>query len=174
MDSLVDGKWIQCEFDTVSFKKVFHHLIHQTGLGYTILPNQTIVLHRKKMMQSQNNSAPQNKQFTPPRLIIPLKPEYPRFARQKGIEGCVKMRLLISKNGMVTLAKIHQSSGSGILDRAALSYAEQLQFSPASMGEHATKVWVKWTVNFILQDRMDEKSGQIIREAKPSEYLNTN
>lgn len=171
VDSLVDGRQVHFKFQTAPFKKIFHQIIDQTGLGYTVLPNQTIVLHRKKMIKSQTNSTSQKEQFTPPQLILPLEPEYPRIARKKGVEGCVKMRLLISEEGTVTLAKIHQTSGSGILDRAALAYAEKLQYYPALMGGHATKVWVKWTVNYVLQDHMDEESGQVIREAKPSEYL---
>ncbi len=57
-------------------------------------------------------------------------PEYPQHALTLRQEGVVIIRILISKQGEVIEASIHQSSGSELLDIAAKQAALRAQFYP--------------------------------------------
>ncbi len=48
------------------------------------------------------------------------KPDYPHIARKRGWEGEVIIALTIADKGNVVAARIHQSSGYGVLDRKAM------------------------------------------------------
>lgn len=61
-------------------------------------------------------------------------PVYPRVARQRGWEGTVKLTALIEKDGTVSQAGIAESSGYGMLDKAALGTVKTWKFSPARSG----------------------------------------
>ncbi len=69
--------------------------------------------------------APPQPQTCPP-------PLYPALARRLGHEGTVKVRVTISAAGAVTRAEVQQSSGSHILDKAALYAVRTWTFRPAS------------------------------------------
>lgn len=45
---------------------------------------------------------------------------YPEVARRRGVEGTVRLRLRLSADGRLLSAKLASSSGSTLLDRAAL------------------------------------------------------
>lgn len=57
-------------------------------------------------------------------------PVYPQQALRMGEAGLVVIRVLISENGQVTQAVVHQSSGSAWLDSAAEQAALKAQFYP--------------------------------------------
>ncbi len=61
-------------------------------------------------------------------------PPYPRLARQRGWEGIVRLEVFVDKDGIPSEVGIEQSSGHGILDKAALSTVEKWKFSPARSG----------------------------------------
>ncbi len=54
--------------------------------------------------------------------------EYPELARRMGVEGKLVLRLSIDAEGRVTSVQLEESSGSGMLDRAAISGARSWQF----------------------------------------------
>lgn len=53
-------------------------------------------------------------------IKIRRKIVYPEYARQKRIEGRVKVQFTVKRDGTISDLKIFQSSGSGLLDDAAL------------------------------------------------------
>jgi protein TonB len=59
-------------------------------------------------------------------------PAYPRREREKGIEGRVRLRLLVDAEGNVKEAAVARSSGSEALDEAALAAAKEWHFEPAT------------------------------------------
>jgi protein TonB len=61
---------------------------------------------------------------------IEEKKFYPALARRMGIEGSVKVRLEIRKNGKLAGASIVSSSGSNLLDRASLKLLKRCRFPP--------------------------------------------
>ncbi len=58
------------------------------------------------------------------------KPHYPLLARNKGIEGRVVVNVLVSAQGTVKTISVGQSSGSRLLDKAALQTVKKWRFHP--------------------------------------------
>jgi protein TonB len=56
--------------------------------------------------------------------------DYPAEARQLGIEGTIKVRIVVSAEGAVTSVKLLNKLGHG-LDELALERARLIQFEPA-------------------------------------------
>ncbi len=86
---------------------------------------------------SGHASAPATGSATPEPLLTPseplnkIQPQYPRAARQRGIEGLVKIRARVDAAGIVKEAWVAESSGSALLDTAALEAVKRSLFSPA-------------------------------------------
>lgn len=67
----------------------------------------------------------------PPRLVHYAKPAYPAAAREKGTEGTVVVRVLVDLAGNVAGADVYESSGSSLLDEAAIAAANRWEFLSA-------------------------------------------
>ena len=66
-----------------------------------------------------------------------LKPGYPRLAIQKGIEGRVELLVTITATGHVDSVTVNQSSGSQLLDKAAVAAVRAWQYRPTIRNEMA-------------------------------------
>lgn len=84
------------------------------------------------------------------RLISEHSPLYPLEARHRGIEGRVLLRLSIDASGKVEKAMIETSSGSDLLDAAALDFGSAARFQPAIDGTNAVPAEVLLPVSFKL------------------------
>ncbi|MDR0662828.1 MAG: energy transducer TonB [Spirochaetaceae bacterium] len=51
---------------------------------------------------------------------------YPQMARRRNIEGVVRLQFVIGKDGSLVSARVDRSSGSSILDKAAVSLIEKI------------------------------------------------
>lgn len=80
-------------------------------------------------------------------------PPYPRLARRKGFEGKVLMDVWVGEDGQVSDIKIAQSSGYGILDRAALKTVQTWRFEPARSGGKAIAMWVEVPIRFRIRSQ---------------------
>ncbi|MBN2385333.1 TonB family protein [bacterium] len=88
---------------------------------------------------------------TAPRLLNNVEPIYPVDAVIKGIEACVIVKLLISKEGEVIEADVVRSAGRADLDSAALAAARQARFIPATFRGVAVDVLLNLNVDFSLE-----------------------
>ncbi len=70
--------------------------------------------------------------FVPPAFLFRQEPAYPERARRAGAEGVVGVRIALASDGSVRQVELTQSSGSRLLDEAALAAARASTFSPAS------------------------------------------
>ncbi len=99
---------------------------------------------------------PSADQFVPveiqPEMIHYTTPEYPRLAKQAGIEGTVWVKALISKSGNVIKAQIGKSSGTASLDDAAVEAAKDNKFKPGIQNGRPINVWVTYKVDFSLSN----------------------
>lgn len=68
--------------------------------------------------------------FAPGSAENPL-PHYPTVARRRGIEGTVILDVLVNAAGLPERVAIARSSGSGLLDDAALEAVRRWRFRPA-------------------------------------------
>ncbi|UUM33066.1 energy transducer TonB [Vibrio japonicus] len=63
-------------------------------------------------------------------LTNPTPPNYPRLARKRGIEGVAVYEVWLDKNGKQVKQVLMNSSGTKILDKAALDAIKKWKFSP--------------------------------------------
>ena len=77
-------------------------------------------------------AAPVAEVFVPPAFLLRREPAYPDRARRAGAEGVVGVRISLSAEGAVRQVELTQSSGSRLLDEAALAAARASTFAPAS------------------------------------------
>jgi len=88
----------------------------------------------------------------PPRLISRVEPIYPSTARRNEVEGTTRVRLLVSADGSVESVGVSQSSGSDLLDSAAVEAANQWGFTPAKDERgKAVRCYVSLPVTFRLR-----------------------
>lgn len=78
------------------------------------------------------------------------KPAYPPMARKLGLEGTVRLRILVDPDGATDQARILDSSGTEVLDNAALEAVRRWRFVPAREGKVAVAHWVDIPITFKL------------------------
>ena len=90
---------------------------------------------------------------TRPAVLKRIKPKYPQFARDKGIEASVILRIRISKNGIPDEVAIEKSGGYSQFDEEAIKAIYKYRFSPAinGLGE-AVAYYGNISIDFILRD----------------------
>ena len=86
-----------------------------------------------------------------PELVYSVAPEYPRLAKEAGIEGRVVIQALVGKGGNVLDAFVFAGSGSELLDAAALAVAWKYKYRPAVQNGLPLAIWVTYTVEFKLE-----------------------
>ena len=80
------------------------------------------------------------------------RPRYPRFARSRGHEGRVLIRVAVLGNGDVGHVVVAQSSGHRSLDRAALAAVKRWRFRPALREGEAVAATLTVPVLFRLEE----------------------
>jgi protein TonB len=80
-------------------------------------------------------------------------PGYPAAARRNGEEGTVTLRVLVSTAGAPREVALERSSGSSLLDAAALATVRTWRFVPARRGGEAQEAWVLVPIVFRLEPR---------------------
>jgi protein TonB len=75
------------------------------------------------------------------------------LARRMGMQGVVVLRVHVRADGSVAMAELAQSSGSQLLDDAALkTVREQWRFLPARLDGTPVESWVEVPIRFVLGD----------------------
>jgi protein TonB len=78
-------------------------------------------------------------------------PAYPPAAARDGVTGTSTLALLVGADGRVSSARIEHSSGSRVLDSAALNALSQCKFKPATTNGVPEAGWAKlafvWTLD---------------------------
>jgi len=75
-------------------------------------------------------------------------PEYPALARRLRQQGTSILRVWVSALGLPEQVKLKETSGSRILDQAALEAVRQWRFAPARRGANPVSSWVEVPVTF--------------------------
>lgn len=78
-------------------------------------------------------------------------PRYPPAARRNGDEGTVLLRVLVAADGAAVKVELDRSSGSTLLDTAALDAVRVWRFVPARRGQQAIEDWVRVPLTFRLE-----------------------
>ena len=86
-----------------------------------------------------------------PVALFRMKPVYPRSAMSKNINGQVKVKLLVDRDGMVKTVEIVESQPEGIFDDATVNAIQQWRFQPAKVKGNPVACWCKTTINYELE-----------------------
>ncbi len=86
-----------------------------------------------------------------PRYRLNEPPPYPRLARKRGQQGTVILGVLVNREGRVDDLQVEESSGYGLLDRAALKAVRKWRFEPGRRGDVKVTMRVRVPVTFTLK-----------------------
>jgi periplasmic protein TonB len=78
------------------------------------------------------------------------RPRYPRRALERRVEGAVVCRITVACDGSVVEVKVDKSSGSALLDRAAMRGVKGWRFEPGTLGGRAVQMDLSWRLLFSL------------------------
>ncbi len=87
----------------------------------------------------------------PPREAVRTDPIYPYRARQRNIEGWVKVKLLVKTDGSVDRVEVLEAKPAGLFESAVKKAASQWKFQPGILAGEAVPAWVVTTVRFELR-----------------------
>jgi periplasmic protein TonB len=88
----------------------------------------------------------------PPTYVKSPAPTYPALARRQGIQGVVELRMQVLANGLSGNVEIWKSSGSSLLDAAAVESAKKTAFLPARTASGAAvDSWIRLPIRFELE-----------------------
>jgi TonB family protein len=85
-----------------------------------------------------------------PNLVTSVEPVYPDLAREAGVEGVVRVLMLVGLEGRVERVVVAPGGSVLMLDDAALAAARASVFTPALTNDHPVKVWVSRSYRFSL------------------------
>jgi protein TonB len=106
-------------------------------------------------VESRVPSAPVETPATPPLFNATYlrnpAPVYPAVARRSGDQGTVMLKVLVSLEGAPLRVELDQSSGSKLLDSAAVDAVKGWRFVPARRGAQNIEGWVRVPVVFKLE-----------------------
>jgi TonB family protein len=84
-----------------------------------------------------------------PEAIERVPPDYPKWARKKGVEGTVVVQALVGKDGRVK--DVHLAYSVPDLDDYAIACVKQWRFKPAKSKGKPVVVWVAIPIKFTLK-----------------------
>jgi protein TonB len=85
-------------------------------------------------------------------LIRMKPPVYPPRCLRMGIEGVVRVRVLVGENGVPQEVSVAKSSGESLLDEAALEAVKEWIFRPATRNGVPARAWAVVPIEFKLID----------------------
>ncbi|MGE0083922.1 MAG: TonB family protein [Desulfococcaceae bacterium] len=88
---------------------------------------------------------------SPLTVLARVPPIYPMTAKRRGIEGWVRVRFVVSKDGSVGSIKVVESKPSGIFDQSVVRCVSGWRFQPGKVGGSAVSTRVETTVRFELE-----------------------
>ena len=86
--------------------------------------------------------------------VMPLndvRPDYPRYALQRGIEGFVKLAFTINRSGSVENIRVMEANPRNVFEREARRAAARWRFAPRTEGGLAVDREAVKTLYFRLQ-----------------------
>lgn len=78
-------------------------------------------------------------------------PVYPAAARRRGLEGSVRLRVALDATGAIDAITLIESSGSPLLDTAALAAVRRWRCAPARVDGRAVPTVAEQRINFQLR-----------------------
>jgi len=104
-------------------------------LASPTLSNESRAVHSEFNEAEMNGKSSESESATSESLYdsLPL-PTYPRLAREKAMEGIVKISASYDQNGAITNIQLSQSSGHQLLDSAVINTVREWKIHASSSG----------------------------------------
>jgi TonB family protein len=161
-DDLVDNKKITCRIENSRVKEAVGRIFAGLNISFKKFGENAYVLFKEKkpvktsykaIVVDQNTSVSVKEvSFIKPEIISGDNPVYPAEAVKNNIEGKVELKFLISKEGDVRRIVIEVTSGSEILDSAAIDYINKLKFTPAKENGLPRSIWMAMVLRYLVVD----------------------
>ncbi len=84
-------------------------------------------------------------------MIVAKPPTYPIDSRRRHEEGTVVLSVLVATDGSVSEISVAQSSGSSLLDQAALGAVRKWRWAPLLRGGDPVMVRGEVKIPFVLK-----------------------
>jgi protein TonB len=122
--------------------------VKQYEMGDELLPGEPGLANPEGTDDGSTVAAPPVLQKL--RVVDMQPPDYPPRCRRLGIEGTVRVRVLVDEDGRVVQAIVARTSGDEMLDAAALEAIEKWRFEPARRDGVKVRAWASVPVAFKL------------------------
>ena len=163
-DDLIDDTVVEVDSSERLNEKELANLLSSFDIAIRNFGDKTIVLFKskveirepifEKVITAQEVSEEDTVGLRiKPILISNPVPLYPREAVKKGIEGSVRVKFLIDKNGSVSNSIVLATSGYSILDSAAKDFVYTLKYSPAEKDGKPHSTWMSMLFRYVLNNR---------------------
>jgi len=85
-----------------------------------------------------------------PRAVVRRQPQYPYRARQRRVEGRVKVRFLVQTDGSVSQITILESEPAGTFDQAVIDAVSGWRFEAGRLAGEPVAAWIVTPILFDL------------------------
>lgn len=85
-----------------------------------------------------------------PQVLSRVEPQYPEMAREAGVDGTVKMQVLVCRNGLIYDIKVVPGKTVPMLEGAARDAVRNWRFKPARASGFPVAAWIKVDMKFEL------------------------
>lgn len=158
-DDLVKDIKITCSIKNSLPESAVRKILHKNNLTYKKFNSNYFVLLKERKVKEEGLKPVVLKEDIPLEtgnlsravLISDISPVYPLEALKDRIEGKVAVRFFINKNGDVSEVSVKSTSGSNILDSAAINYVRMLKFIPAQANGKPHNIWMTMSFRYLFQ-----------------------
>lgn len=85
--------------------------------------------------------------------ISQVPPVYPMRARRRGIEGWVKVKILVTEQGLVNKVEILEAKPKDVFEQSVIRCISSWRFSPGTVQGVPVKTWVATKIRFELESQ---------------------
>lgn len=104
--------------------------------------------------QGSGGGSGKSREIIHPGILSRREPAYPEQARRAGIEGTVVLRIEILENGRAGEVSVSRSSGSELLDDAAVTAVRRWRFVPAKVRGTGQSIACQTTMPVVFRLRV--------------------
>jgi len=158
-DDLVNDIDITCKIENNLPERAVKKILSGHNLTYRKFnSNYFVLLKEKKVIPDgfkpvvlKEDIPIETSNLSKPVLISEISPAYPFEALKDRIEGRVAIKFFINKTGNVSEISVESTSGSDILDFAAINYVKKLKFIPAEANGKPHNIWMTMSFRYLFQ-----------------------
>ncbi len=83
--------------------------------------------------------------------LVRQQPLYPLFAKQRRVQGQVRVRFVVTRTGTVEQITIIQTNPSGVFEESVVRCVSGWRFRPGTVEGVAVDSWAETTISFVLK-----------------------